>query len=188
MSYLEGDEFEIKNLFDLTNYIRIKLNDCEIERDLVIKAKKANHFGYKRLDPKKTAEHSYYRAYSYAVKLKNINPHFNELPNKSLDNIENLKNLLNWCFQYCQNEQKWLTVKEVAELCDVTSGRITQLCNDNKIINKGKGRRRLVEIYSAIKYFCDSKLEKLQQKQIKLGKDAMKDEADIKRDSNSLIL
>lgn len=77
-------------------------------------------------------------------------------------------------------------VGEIASLFGVTSGRISQLCNEGKIESVDKGRKRRVSELSANMYFLEKRKRTNNAENRKLAGDARKDIAEIERDARHL--
>lgn len=75
-----------------------------------------------------------------------------------------------------------VTVKDTADMLDVTSGRVTQLCEKGELVSRGKGKNRRLDGFSVLNYLKNKMIKKRNRKYRKLGEDAEKDAREIARD------
>jgi hypothetical protein len=186
------DDYEITSLSDLFRLIELRLKEARRLSSLYEEATKKSNPLVKVMDPKKFLKNAYNEALNHARNIKKANPKLIEIPPPTPNDEQNLINLRDWCTDSRRqkadrtSEERWLKVKEIAELVGKTPGRITQLCNENKIACKGTQKSRLVDSSSALLYFAKKQAEVSRRKKQKLGEDAMKDAADIERDARTL--
>lgn len=85
-----------------------------------------------------------------------------------------------------EGKDEWLTVKKAAKLLKVTPGRISQLCDEEKVKWEGHKKARRVSRMSITLYKIEHEAKEVDRETIKAGQvvmvDNLKDDKDVARD------
>jgi len=80
-------------------------------------------------------------------------------------------------------ETDFLSVQEVADVCQKSNSRISQLCKEGEIESRGEGRKRTVSLIRARAYFAEIARKKTSASNATIARDARKDAREIEREA-----
>ena len=80
----------------------------------------------------------------------------------------------------------FLSVQEVADVCNKSKGRISQLCSEGRICCLGSGHERKVSLISAQAHFAKAASKRTSKANAIVARDARKDTRDVEEDAKRL--